>query len=64
MPGGTSGTGDVFMASGDVFTARSMLPERRCGAAMLDINGCCMAGALERARWGGRTLPTGAKEGS
>lgn len=71
MPGGISGTGDVFMASGgvfmasgDVFMARSMFPERRCGAATLEINGCCMAGALERARWRGKTLPVGAKEHS
>lgn len=55
MPGGISGIGDVFMA-------RSMFPERRCGAAALDINGCFMAGALERAMWRGKTLLFGAKE--
>lgn len=62
--GGISGTGDVFMASGDIFMARSMFAERRCGAATLDINGCCTAGALERAMWGDKTFPFGAKERS
>lgn len=56
MPGGISGIGDVFMT-------RSILLDRRRVAAQ-NINGCCMAGTLERAMWKGKTLLTGAKENS